>query len=314
MRRTATTSFNILTVDDDAVTRALLHAHLLAAGHGVISVESAAMAMAVIETEPVHIVVADWLMPQMSGLDLLRWVRQRPLTPQPHFVMLTANTGQEQLVEAFDAGVDDFLSKPFNEVELMARLQAWTRLVALQKEANQLAGELRGANELLVQLASRDDLTGLTNRRAAMEQLESCIGLARRHGHPLTCALIDVDHFKEFNDVHGHATGDYVLKHLAQVLRRSTRATDVSCRIGGDEFLVILSHTSLDAAKAWATKFADTLAVTPVQHKQLALSVTVSIGLKCWTPSTTIDELLDSTDRVLYEAKGAGRGVVCARG
>lgn len=308
------TPFRILIVDDDAVTRALLQDHFAGGEQEIVAVASAAAAMAVIESAPVQIVVADWLMPQVSGLDLLRWVRRRGQHSQPHFVMLTANTGREQLVEAFTAGVDDFLTKPFHEAELMARLKAWTRLVTLQDEASRLADQLRAANRQLVEIASNDELTGLANRRSARQQLEGLIQLASRHGHSLTCAWLDVDHFKHFNDRHGHAVGDRVLKHFADLLLRSTRSTDVCCRIGGDEFLVLLPHTSLPAASCWAEHLTHSLAITPVHHKDLTLPVRVSIGLANWVPPMTVDELLEAADRMLYDAKDAGRGSIRACG
>lgn len=307
------TPLKILIVDDDDVTRALLYDHFTAGGD-VVAVESASRAMEIIEREPVQIIVADWLMPDISGLDLLQWMRQRDVSCQPHFVMLTANTGQERLVEAFNAGVDDFLSKPFNETELMARLKAWTRIVTLQSEAQRLTEELRAANNRLQTLASCDELTGLANRRSAMQQLLSCSSLSARHGHPLSCALIDVDHFKRFNDRHGHATGDQVLRHFADVLRSSTREGDMPCRIGGDEFLVILPHTSLGAASIWAEHLTTQLANSPLIYKELILPVQVSIGLAQWASPMIPDELLEAADQMLYTAKNAGRRAVRTAG
>jgi diguanylate cyclase (GGDEF)-like protein len=308
-----TQSFRILVVDDDPVTLALLRDHLETDGHDVVSVESAAEAIAVLTSEPVHIVVADWLMPGMNGLELLQWVRRFDLPRQPHFVMLTANTGQERLVEAFNAGVDDFLTKPFNEVELMARLQAWTRLVSLQEEASRLTSELRHANEQLVAIAASDDLTGLANRRSAMQQLDQGIHLANRHGHALACALIDVDKFKQFNDRFGHAVGDSVLKHLAAVLKESTRGGDVCCRLGGDELLVILPHTSLDDALSWAGRFTAQLADSPLRVKGQDLKLTVSMGVAQWAHPQNAEQLLEAADRALYDAKDNGRAAICSQ-
>ena len=304
--KTSAEPCRVIVVDDDAVTRELLHGHI-APGHEVTLAASGREALAHLERTPVDVVIADWIMPEMSGLQLLRWVRSRPFDRQPHFVMLTANTAAERLVEAFDAGVDDFLCKPVDSVELLARMQAWTRLVTLQNEALRLAGQLRQANEELKRIASTDDLTGLNNRRTALERLDHAIRLADRHGHPLACALIDVDHFKQFNDRHGHATGDEVLKHFAAVLKRSTRATDTCCRLGGDEFLVILPHTGIEAAGAWTEHFAETLRNTPLALDQLRLGVTASIGLVPWKRPLAPHKFIEQADQMLYEAKHAGR-------
>lgn len=300
----------ILIVDDDAIVRTLLREHLISSGHDVIAVASAAEAMRAIETNPVRIIIADWLMPELSGLELLRWVRKLTVRPQPHFVMLTANTGRDSLVEAFNAGVDDFLSKPLNDSELLARLKAWTRLTVRQTEASQRTEELLVSNKQLSEIALSDELTSLANRRSAMKHLNSCIERASTLGGGLSCAMIDLDHFKQYNDLHGHATGDEVLKYFANMLRLSTRSTDQCCRLSGDEFLVILPHTPLEAASSWAHQLAAALAKSPLHHKELTLTVRVSMGLADWRPSMNADELLEAADRMLYDAKKAGRGAV----
>jgi diguanylate cyclase (GGDEF)-like protein len=305
----------ILAVDDDPISREILQDHLSAGGHDVFCAESATQAMYTLEHAPVHIVVADWVMPEVSGLDLCRWVRGRQLPRSPHFVICTVQNERDRLVEAFEAGADDFLTKPFHEAELMARLRAWTRLVTLQeelaarhRESTRLASELIAANRRLSDLATRDELTGLGNRREGMRRVDELVAVSARYGQPLSCASIDIDHFKQFNDSHGHAAGDAVLRHVAATLRQTTRAADLCFRIGGDEFLVLLPQLSLADAASWAERFRSAIADQPYHHNALRLDLGVSVGLaERAAPAGTAGGLLDAADAALYAAKRAGR-------
>src|SRR5207237_1961103 len=180
--------------------------------------------MQCLQKHPVHIVIADWVMPGLNGLDLCRWMRWQQFEHPIHFVMLTVHSDQARLVEAFEAGVDDFLSKPLKQDELLARMRAWSRFIRLQEDLAQqhqtaqrlneefetVNNQLAIANLQLAAMALQDDLTLLPNRREAMRRLEEQWCISRRYGLPLSCAMIDVDRFKQFNDIHGHAAGDAV--------------------------------------------------------------------------------------------------------
>jgi two-component system cell cycle response regulator len=304
-------SLNILIVDDDPISMAILREHLAAAGHDVLCADSAAGAMYTLERLPIHIVIADWVMPEVSGLDLCRWVHSRALARIPHFVMLTVLSDKARLVEAFDAGADDFLSKPFHEAEFIARLRAWTRLVNLQdqlcarnEDAQRLTTQLLEVNRKLADLATRDELTGLPNRRQADRRLAEQIALAQRHGQAFSVALLDIDHFKQFNDSFGHLTGDEVLKHVASVLSRSVRASDTVFRIGGDEFLVIFPLQQHRDGAAWSERFQQELAEVPLVYKDHALSIACSVGLAEYSAAQENSAaLLEVADRALYAAK-----------
>jgi len=308
----------ILLVDDDPISRSILEEHLAAAGHDVFSAESAARAMYTLERTAVHIVIADWIMPDVSGLDLCKWVRGRQLPRSPHFVILTVHNDTERLVEAFEAGADDFLSKPFCEAELLARFRAWTRLVTLQEElavrhqeSVRLTSELIALNQKLSDLASRDELTGLENRREAVRRIEEQSAISVRYNRPLTCAVVDVDFFKQFNDSHGHAIGDQVLRHVAAILKSATRAADAVFRMGGDEFLIMLPDQTIEQAAAWAERCRQAVAEQRFSHQAPCLEVTVSIGLaERSSVMATVDALLEAADAALYTAKREGRNVV----
>jgi two-component system, cell cycle response regulator len=316
----------VLLVDDDAVSRALLSDHLTSAGYAVRDIESAEEALAIVGRGEARMIIADWLMPGMSGLELCRRVRELPLAPQPHFVMLTVYAEKPRVIEAFDAGVDDFLSKPVNEDELLARLRAWNRLIRLQDdlaEQNLAAAavnrKLSSLNAKLSELAMRDELTNLPNRREAMRRLGEAWVMADRCAGNLSCAVVDIDHFKRFNDEFGHATGDEVLRHVANLLRKTLRDTDEVFRLGGDEFLLIFPDQPLAGASACASRCVELVRGEVCHFRGADLSITVSAGVAERRPSMSrASALLDAADASLYAAKAAGRDVFktqppCAR-
>lgn len=315
------TPLRILIVDDDPISRAILEDHLAASGHEVHCADSAAAAMYMLDHSPTfHIVIADWIMPNISGLDLCRWVRGRNMPRSLHFVMLTVLSDKERIAEAFEAGVDDFLSKPFHEAELLARLRAWTRLVSLQEqltarhqESTRLAAELIEVNRRLNDLATINEVTGLPNRRHAMRRLEELWSVTSRYGHALTAAVLDIDRFKLVNDTHGHAVGDLVLKHVASMLSQSVRTADIACHFSGDEFLALFPHQTVATVSIWADRFKKMLAEQPLVHNGIALNVTCSIGLAERTENIPdAAALLHSADLALYATKRAGRDGVQA--
>jgi diguanylate cyclase (GGDEF)-like protein len=281
----------ILVVDDDVVSRTMLDEHLSAAGHQVLLASSVSEAIEVFERETVQIVIADWLMPQATGIELCQWVRQRHSAAPIHFVMLTVLSEKARLIEAFEAGVDDFLSKPLHEGELLARLRAWTRIVTLQEQ--------------LAEQATRDELTCLPNRREAIRCLSDHWSIAIRYDRPLSCAVVDVDNFKQINDSAGHGVGDAVLRHLASLLSASVRASDTVFRIGGDEFLVLLPDTTEAEALQWADRSRETVAAHPD-----GIRTTISIGvaqrekaMQDWR------EMVEAADAALLAGKRDGRSI-----
>ncbi|MDB5296011.1 MAG: response regulator receiver modulated diguanylate cyclase [Phycisphaerales bacterium] len=314
----------VLLVDDDPVSLALLEDHLAACGHRVVTASTATGAIEVLGREAVHIVIADWVMPVMNGLDLCRWVRGRAFRHPLHFVMLTAHAERAKLLEAFAAGADDFLTKPLQEAELLARLRAWTRFVRLQadladrhRQAARLNEELAVANAglarsnvRLTELATQDDLTLLPNRREAMRRLDEQWAIALRYDQPLACAAVDVDRFKEVNDTFGHGAGDEVLRQVSARLRGACRTADWVFRLGGDEFLLLLPNCDLSAAAACAERCRASVAA----HRFSAgdeLRCTISVGLAELTAAVrSPQDLLRKADQALYAAKRLGRNAV----
>jgi two-component system cell cycle response regulator len=202
-------------------------------------------------------------------------------------------------VMALERGVEDFLVEPITDAELVARVQAAGRTTVLQQELVEQARRLET-------LVFEDPLTGLANRRSILTQLGGMVSGARRHGRPLSAAIVDIDHFKAINDRHGHQAGDSVLAAVAATVRGHLRAEDQLGRLGGEEFLALLPDADEAAAATAAEKLRLEVARLVCDHQGSALHVTVSAGVATWEGEPA-EELLRRADDALYAAKGAGR-------
>ncbi len=312
----------VLVVDDDPAVVALLQNLLKEQGHEVMVSRDGREALKhAIGSRP-QMILCDWIMPEMDGLSLCRALRETDEGRQIYFLLLTGMEKDEHLVEAFEAGVDDFVTKPFSPRVLLARLSAGQRVVHLQEEAardsqnlRRFATELAVANRRLRQAALTDPLTGLPNRRYAMERIEQEWAAANRNQRPLSLMMIDLDRFKLVNDTHGHDVGDMLLRQTALLLRKAARTEDVICRLGGEEFLVISPDTPLMAATRLGDRLRKAIGDAPVVLGNLRYPVTVSLGVAERTPvMTRYDELLKAADQVLYHAKRMGGNRVAAAG
>jgi diguanylate cyclase (GGDEF)-like protein len=231
--------------------------------------------------------------------------------------MLTAHSDKSRLLDAYQAGVDDFVSKPFDPEELLARVRAGIRSAKVRDDLHRRAigsqarsGELALVNSRLEQLTITDELTGLFNRRHAMSRMEEQWSLADRYNRPLTIAAIDVDHFKEINDTYGHDAGDSVLKQIAALLREKTRTSDAVCRVGGDEFLIIFPSQTVEEAAVCTDRFRMAVKAHSFKVGGRDIATSASIGLASRQPDMVqFPDLLKCADMALYEAKRAGRGV-----
>ena len=308
----------VLIVDDDAATLRLLEVMLKSAGHSVQTARNGVEAMVLIKQQPPQLLVSDWLMPEMDGLTLCRKLRANINFRNIYVVILTSQENPNKLIEAFEAGADDYLSKPIVHKVLLARLRAAQRVIQMQEELardreqlQRLANELLTANQQLQELALTDALTGLPNRRAAMQRLEQEWTSLHRSAHPLTCMILDIDHFKRVNDHYGHPIGDLVLKKIAQTLRSSARAQDVVCRFGGEEFLVICPDSDLEDSYRCAERLRLQVASLILLELDPPLQLTISIGLGAVKDRAgTLEQLLVRVDKQLYLAKNSGRNKV----
>jgi diguanylate cyclase (GGDEF)-like protein len=304
----------ILVADDDRVTVLKLQRSLEKLGYAVTVAHDGAEAWQHVCENKVSVLISDWMMPEVDGLELCRRIRARYTTSYTYVILLTARDSRDDRLEGLDAGADDFLCKPPDTGELIARLNGARRILKmhdqLQSHAAQLA-ELHAAlelqNALLAERAATDGLTGLCNRQQFDDSLRSALSFAVRHAKPLSLILLDVDHFKTYNDAFGHLAGDDVLCGLADTLRSVARTHDVVARYGGEEFAVILPATEMPGA--WAA--AERLRVAIEGRIWPYRSVTASFGVTTTcSPFIEPARLIAEADRALYHSKSSGRNRV----
>ena len=312
-------SLRILVVEDEAITLRRLEKYLSESGHTVTTATGGRDGLRLaLETKP-QLVITDWMMPEMDGLEFCRVLRRSDAGRQMYIIVLTS-CGADESLQAFEAGADDYVIKPFRPNLLEGRLHAGMRVVQLQEELarekekiDRQVAELAVANRMLQKVALTDALTGLPNRRSLMDRLAEEWDEASRHGRALACLMLDIDHFKRVNDVHGHDAGDEVLRDTAQVLKKQVRRYDVPARSGGEEFVVICPGVDLEHARGIADRVraaveANTVAVANGPE----LNVTVSIGAAALSDDVANpDALIKAADEAMYAAKNAGRNRVC---
>ncbi len=306
----------VLIAEADAALAGRLRNVLEEAGHAVSCARGEGEALACIAASPPHVAIVDFATSGPGALALVKALRATRAGGAIHVLALTGAEREERAVEALEAGADDFLAKPFAPRVLLARLRAGLRVIRQQEalaqdiEAiRQFATELAVNNRQLRQAALTDSLTGLPNRRYALERLEQECAAARRRGGPVACLAVDADHFKRVNDACGHETGDAVLAHLGGVMRAAVRLQDAVCRFGGEEFLVILPDSGAREALVLAERLRAAVASQPFRAaggRALALSISVGVAAD-ETGSCAPGELLRRADDALYAAKRGGR-------
>jgi len=254
------------------------------------------------------LILCDLVMPSVDGFKFLTLVRSRPEARDIPVILLTGQTDVETKIRGLELGASDYVTKPFDGGELLARIKVQLKIKALQDA-------LRTSNEQLQELSSIDPLTKLFNRRYFMRALEAEFDRTDRHGNPLAFVMMDIDHFKRLNDAHGHQAGDEVLRALADRIRREARTSDVPGRYGGEEFCVILPQTPLEGGAEFARRLRVAVESEPILVHGKVLRVTASLGVAaCPGPRVeTTDDLIRLADEALYEAKAAGRNRVATR-
>jgi len=309
----------ILVVDDSPSDRQLVTARLSRAGHQVEAASDGEDALARALRWNPHVIVTDWVMPRMDGLQLCRSLRSAEASRSVYIIVMTSNDRTEDLVAALDAGADDYIPKPLDPAVLSARLRAAERLVRIQDRAAQdreairaFAAELGVANRKLQHLALHDLQTGLPNRRYAIERLEKEWGRARRHGTPLVCMILDLDHFRSINESYGLAAGDVVLQHTARAIQACLRTTDDVCRFGGDELITICPGADTGLAQMLADRLRRAVEANQIEAPEFTGRVTVSVGVAGASPEVaSATELIRLADEGLAAAKVAGFNKVC---
>jgi|SRR6202050_998773 len=293
----------VLIAEDDPVSCHLLKSFLVKWDYDVAVVTDGIAALKILEAEDTpRLAVLDWMMPGMEGVQICQRVREQRNRPYVYVLLLTARSEKRDLLRGLELGADDYLTKPFDSEELRARLLVGERILSLQDD-------LIAAREELRFRATHDVLTGIFNRGTVMEALQTELSRQVRDQRPCGVILVDIDHFKQVNDTHGHLIGDEVLQVVARRLKQCVRPYDTVGRYGGEEFLIIASAADERGTLALAERIRTALESTPVLTQAGEVHITASLGaaISNDTRGTDPQVLLRLADQALYRAKEQGR-------
>ncbi len=310
---------HILVAEDSTVSQRLLNRILNKWGYAITLVDNGNDAWKVLqEPKSPTLAILDWIMPGLSGPEVCRKIRQNPQTSDIYAILLTAKEGKANIIEGLEAGADDYISKPFDNDELRARIHVGERVLQLREE---LAGRVKQIEEAYHQLeilSSIDPLTGIANRRSFDTAINREFRRAQRNKTALSFFMIDIDFFKNYNDFYGHLTGDECLIKVAKVLKNTVgRGTDLVARYGGEEFAILAPEVGEGQTCKLAEKIRQAVWNEHIEHLKSEISpyLTVSIGCTCYMPDpmnsaaqrSTSKDLISQADKALYQAKNNGR-------
>jgi two-component system, cell cycle response regulator len=300
--------YPVLIAEDDPVSRKLLEKSLSRAGYAVSSAENGREALELLNRTFFPFVITDWMMPEMNGMQLCQEIRRTEFPGYIYIVLLTALDSKDDIIHGLEAGADDYLTKPFHQAELIARLNTGRRILELERS-------LRQANEEIRILSVTDPLTGVFNRGYINSHLPDEVMRARRYGRALSIIMCDIDHFKRVNDAYGHQAGDAVLQQFAAGLRQLVRTNvDWVARYGGEEFLIVLPETGLAGATSAAERLRQHTERLAISFESQELHITASFGVAGYDEAPyaefRAETLIADADSGLYRAKKAGRNRV----
>jgi two-component system cell cycle response regulator len=295
---------NVLIADDDRTSRVLLAAVVAKWGYEPLVVTDGGAAWHMLQQPGAPLLVLlDWNMPVLDGPEICRRLRVSAPSNPPYVILLTGRAAKGDIVRGLEAGANDYVAKPYHSEELQARLQVGRRTLELQ-------AHLLSVQAALAHLASRDSLTGMLNRRAILDRLAEELERARRQGSSLTVGMCDLDHFKMVNDTFGHQAGDAILRGFTTVVQGQLRGYDSVGRYGGEEFLLITPGVTNGGGVGIFERVCARVSGAAMRSDRGAIPVTVSIGVASSSPGSTVDSLLATADRALYQAKADGRNRV----
>ena len=313
----STVEQGIVIVDDTPDNLRLLVGILKERGYKVRPAPSGVRALATIRKVPPDLILLDIMMPEMDGYEVCKQLKTDKQTKDIPVVFLSALNEVFDKVKAFQAGGVDYISKPFQVEEVMARVNTHLTIRAQQKALTLQNEELVKKNALITEqakklqlLATRDSLTGLSNRRDFLEKAEQEEKRFKRTNKPFAFILLDIDYFKKVNDTYGHGCGDVVLKGVARGLEKALRAQDIVARWGGEEFVCLLPETEVNGAKNVAEKTRMTVETMSHECGAVSVSVTVTLGISVYDGSCSIEECIRRADAALYDGKKRGRNQV----
>lgn len=295
----------VLVVDDSPIYRRLVEQSLSKEPYRVLFAKNGCEAIALFAEHRPSLVITDWTMPDFSGLELCQRIRSDFHHQYAYLILVTSNGDKERVIEGLASGADDYLTKPFHPGELLARVGVGRRMIGLHRQV-----ELK--NRQLEELALTDPLTGLPNRRALEIWATRQFSAAARHDFPLWLVMADLDRFKNINDTFGHEAGDIVLKEFSEVLKVNTRQSNICARLGGEEFLLILTHIQKEQVKIAIERIRARFEALQFRFQGKTIGCTASFGIAGFrgVPPPEFSALLNRADTALYTAKNRGRNRV----
>lgn len=294
------TPATILIVDDEETNLYALRLILESKGYRCLEACSGPEALQIASAAAPEVVLLDIHMPEMDGYEVCRRLKADARTSAIPIVFLTARyRDHDEIAKGLEAGAHDYVTKPFSAPELLARIGVMVRIQRAEAEARKAS--------------LTDSLTGLYNRRFLHQRLEEEMARSRRHGSPLACVMLDIDHFKSINDSRGHATGDLVLRDVAVILKDHIRRSDIAVRFGGEEFVLVLFSNTMEGARLVAERIRADVEAHNFAGGETPLRVTISVGISAFPDENvaSADDLMRRADAALYQAKEAGRNMVC---
>jgi diguanylate cyclase (GGDEF)-like protein len=292
---------NILIVDDDTSIRNAMHEFVEMVGYKAYSVGSAEDALEVLKNQPIQVVITDIMLPGINGLELTDLIK---IDYDSDVIVMTGFSGDYSYEEAISKGASDFVFKPVRFEELLLRLKRVLKERQLTQDRAQMLKKLQ-------KLAITDALTTLHNSRYFYNQVELEVNRSNRYKHPLSMLLLDIDHFKEYNDTFGHLEGDKVLQRLGAIIRSCLRRMDSAYRYGGEEFTVLLPETNCEEALTVAERIRASVEASvfePAPGKRV--QVTISIGVTQFQPEEELTHFIQRADKAMYISKQSGRNKV----
>ena len=295
----------VLIAEDEPVSRRLLEVFLSKWGYDAVVTCDGSEAWEVLQKpEAPNLVISDWMMPHMDGLELCRRIREMERSEYSYFIILTAKERKEDVIQGLEAGADDFLTKPFHQEELKYRVQIGERIINLEHR--------------ILQLATTDYLTGVLNRRAFMERMEEEIHRSNRENAPFSLILADIDYFKRVNDEYGHQAGDLVLQRFTEQLSKSSRPYDFIGRYGGEEFVVcspgVDDLQARSVAERMRKRIEEMRIVLPGSSQSIQITASFGVASFRMGSEESVDSVTKRADEAMYRAKREGRNRVCMAG
>ncbi len=309
-------NIKLLIAEDDPISRKFLIRLLKDIWSGkVLLAENGAEAWDIINREFASLLIIDWMMPHLTGIELCKRIRQANFDRYVYIILLTARDDQKDVLEGLEAGADDYIRKPFNPQELKLRIKCGLRIIYLENALAEKNEELITLNKKLEELARIDPLMKIGNRHSFHEAIEKLHNQFLRYGQGYGLILCDVDYFKKYNDTLGHQAGDHILTTVAQTIKHSIRESDSAFRYGGEEIVVLLPLQDLDGTITTAERLRSAVYNLNINHPHgIDNRVTISVGCTACGEGNlpqTWREAVEQADQALYQAKEQGRNNVC---